>query len=345
MQKRDFLFILKSFAIWRFATLLIAYLAILFVPRFSDNFLGGMLWEYNKNPLLWSFSNFDGEHYLSIATNGYKALQQAYFPLYPLLIRLFGSSVWSALFISNFSLLISLFGLYKLINLDYNKQITKMTIILILIFPASFFFGTVYTESLFLALVVWSFYLFRKNKYISGIILGTLSSLTRAIGIIPIGLISYMGYSKYRWGDYLAFFHNQTYFGEQRSSHVILLPQVFYRYFVKIIPNLDWSYFPTVFTTLLEVSVAIIFLIIIIFSFKKIRIEYWLFLTFGYLIPTLSGSFSSMPRYVLVLFPAFIYLATKTTRIKSNMIIGILIILAIIAIVAETLFIRGYFVS
>lgn len=345
MQKSSAFFIFKSFLIWRIAITLIAIFAIYFVPRFSDNFFGGRLLNYEANPLLWGWANFDGEHYLSIAINGYKDLQQAYFPFYPLLIRLFGGSIWSGILISNFAFLISLFGLYKLIRLDFSEKTAKLAIILLLIFPTSFFFATVYTESLFLALVVWAFYFFRKQKYFSGLVLGTLSSLTRAIGIIPIGLFSYMTYSKYRWGDYLAFFHNQTYFGEHRSSQIILLPQVFYRYIVKIIPNLNWNYFPIVFTTLLEAIVAITFLIIIIYSFKRIRLEYWLFLSLGYLIPTLSGSFSSLPRYVVVLFPAFIYIATRFKDTKKSFLIGGLLIISLIAIAAEMMFIRGYFVS
>ena len=154
-----------------------------------------------------------------------------------------------------------------------------------------------------------------------------------------------MTYSKYRWGDYLTFFHNQTYFGEHRSNQIILLPQVLYRYLVKIIPNLNWEYFPIVFTTFLEAIIAIIFLIIIIYSFKRIRFEYWLFLAFGYLLPTLSGSFSSLPRYVVVLFPAFIYMATRFKDIKKSFLIVGLFITSLIAIATEMMFIRGYFVS
>ena len=345
MQKSSILFILKSFFVWRVTTLLIAYLAILFVPRLSDNFLGGMISDYNSNPFLWSWANFDGAHYLSIAVNGYKDLQQAFFPLYPLLIRFFGGSIVSALLISNLSLLISLVGLYKLIELDYDQKVARLSIILLLMFPSSFFFGAVYTESLFLALVVWGFYFFRKRKFLLGVVLGSLSSLTRIIGIIPIGVFGYMGYSKYKWGDALALFHNQINFGEQRSDHLIMLPQVFYRYFVKILPSLSWNYFPIVFTTLLEIVVAIAFLLVIIYSFKKIRLEYWLFLTIGYLIPTLTGSFSSMLRYVIVLFPAFIYLATNIVKFKKQAQIFIFTTMLILLVITEALFMRGYFVS
>lgn len=321
---------------------------IFFAPFFFElqkNFLGGGLQKYLTNPYLWSWANFDGEHYLSIATMGYANGEQAFFPFYPLLIKLLGGTIYSASFISHLSFLLALVGLYKLIRLDYKEKIAKIAIILLLVFPTSFYFGAVYTESLFLCLIVWTFYLFRSKKYFYGVLLGSLSSLTRVIGLIPLGVLSYMGYSKYKWNDYLAFFHAAKNFGEQRSDHLILLPQVFYRYLVKIIPNLTWSYFPVVFTTLLEITVAILFLWIIVYSFRKIRIEYWLFLIFGYITPTLSGSFSSLPRYVVVLFPAFIYVAMRLEKANTYLRLGIYVGMAIIALLTQMLFVRGYFVS
>lgn len=336
--------IFSYFIIWRILIFIPIFLAPFFFSL-QKNFLGGGLQNYLSNPYLWSWANFDGEHYLSIAKMGYANGEQAFFPLYPLLIKFFGGSVLSGILISNFSFLIALIGLYKLIRLDYSEKIAQLSIILLLVFPTSFYFGAVYTESLFLALVIWSFYLFRKQKYISGIILGSLSSLTRVIGIIPLGLLGYMGYSKYKWNDYFAFFNAAKNFGEQRSDHLILLPQVFFRYFAKIIPNLTWSYFPVVFTTMMELTTALLFLYIIIISFKKIKIEYWLFLTLGYLIPTLSGSFSSLPRYMVVLFPAFIFMASKLQKTNIYLRLGIYLTMAIIAVVAQMLFVRGNFVS
>lgn len=336
--------VFKYFIFWR----LLIFIPIFLAPFFFDlqrNFLGGGLENYLSNPYFWSWANFDGEHYLSIANIGYSNGEQSFFPLYPLIINLLGGSAFAAIIVSNILFLFTLIGFYKLIKLDYSESVARIATILLIVFPTSFYFGAVYTESLFSSLVVWSFYMFRTQKYLLGTVLGSLSSLTRVIGIIPIGLLTYMGYSKYVWGDYLAFFTQAKNFGEQRSDHLILLPQVFYRYFVKIIPNLSWEYFPVVFTTLLEVSVALLFLYLIFVSFKRIRLEYWLFLTLGYLIPTLSGSFSSLPRYVVVLFPAFIYFATKLQHKNVILRLGIYIGLAIIAIIAQMLFVRGYFVS
>ena len=76
-----------------------------------------------------------------------------FFPLYPNLIRnlasTFKNPVISGVLISNLSFLISLIFLARLIRLDYDVNTTKFAIIALLLFPTSFYFGSVYTEGLF----------------------------------------------------------------------------------------------------------------------------------------------------------------------------------------------------
>ena len=158
MQKRDFLFVFKSFVIWRVAITIVAILAIKYIPLSGINFFGGKYINYITNPLFYGWANFDGEHYLSIAMFGYKDLQQAFFPAYPILMdslsHLFGTSLesylWSGIIISNILFLFSLFLFWKIIKLDYSEKIARISIILLLLFPTSFYFASVYTESLFL---------------------------------------------------------------------------------------------------------------------------------------------------------------------------------------------------
>lgn len=330
------MFIIKSYLIWIVSLFVILALAVHFVPL-QPNFLGGGLKNYQSNPYLYAWANFDGQHYLSIAKNGYGNGEQSFFPLYPLLIKYLGNNIYVGLLISNAAFILTLFGLYKLTK-------SKLVIILLLLFPTSFYFASVYTESLFLCFVVWGFYFFNKKKYFNGIVLGSLSSLTRVIGIIPLGVLGYMAYSKYKWGDFLAFFHAAKGFGEQRSDHLIILPQVFYRYFFKILPNLNYNYFPVVFTTFLELAVGIGFLVFIFYAIRRVQFTYWIFLTLGYLIPTLSGSFSSLPRYVIVLFPAFIYLS-KVLAKKKKLLFAFGAVSFILLVVSFSLFGRGYWVS
>lgn len=312
------------------------------------NFLGGKIDNYLANPYLWSWSNFDGEHYLSIAQKGYLPLQYYFFPFYPLLIHFLGGTVLSAILISNLSFFIALIGFYKLVMLDFSKHIARLSVVLLLLFPTSFYFAAVYTESLFLALVVWFFYFLRSKKWLLAGILGSLASATRLIGAFlgfPIGLLGYMLFLQKTIGDSLAFLHNLSVFGTQRSETLVILPQVFYRYFVKIIPNINYSHFSASLPIILETLVAILFLILILVSYKKINFHYWTYMTLGYLTPTLSGSFSSLPRYVLVLFPGFILMAiafNKFSPLYKNLVFGLLLIALIIF---TSFFVRGYWVA
>lgn len=383
-MKKAFKYIISSFLIWKILSVVVAVVAVYNIPIYSQSFFGGKYINYVTNPLLWTWANFDGEHYLSIAQNGYKNLQQAFFPLYPFIVKLFSFGgnefnlkpfLISGILVSNISFLVSLFILREVVLMDYSKKVADYSMLLLLVFPTSFFFGSVYTESLFLLLSLLTYYFYRKEKYLLATVFGFLTTLTRLYGLFVIlmvavdvlvkktkfvdilkkkiylisfsvfGAISYMYYCFIKWGDAFAFFNLQTLSGEQRSTDLIMLPQVFYRYIFKIIPNLDFSYFPYTFTTLLELVTAILFLLITIFTFKKIRWDYWVYIVVCYLVPTLTGSFSSLPRYVLVIFPAFIvsskFLENKNKYIK----LGILVTLAIISVIAESLFVRGYFVS
>lgn len=308
---------------------------------------------------------------MSIAQYGYKFVGQAFFPLFPLLIRLFGSSVFLGLVVSNALFLLALFGLYKLIRLDYGEKIARGAIIILLLFPTSFYFASLYTESFFLALVVWSFYYARREKWLFSGILGGLASATRIIGIlllpvlliegflkdkkitvkhlpliiICVGILSYMFYLKRASGDYLAFLHALPTFGEQRSGFWVFLPQVIYRYIFKILPSLNYSYFQGVFSAWLEFIVSTFFLILCVISFFKLRLGYSIYLTLGYIIPTLSGSFSSMPRYVIVLFPGFILLSIYLQKVRKVYKILIYLLLFGSLALASALFFRGYWIA
>jgi Gpi18-like mannosyltransferase len=370
MSKKDFLFILYSFLSWRILLFVILFFAIKNVAL-QQNFLGGGMQAYLRSPWLWAWANFDGEHYLAIAKEGYHLAEQAFFPLYPLLIKFIDGGVWAGILISNISFLLALIGFYKLLKLDFSERVSRLAIILLLLFPTSFYFSAVYTESLFLALVVWSFYFYRKNNILLASFLGMFASGTRVIGVIllpiyllelfkdkvkwekkhlwllliPLGLVLYMFYLGKFYSDPLMFLHALPSFGEQRSSVPILLPQVIYRYVFKILPNLNYSYFAGTFTAIMEFVAGILFLVVSLISLIKLRLSYSLFLVLGYLIPTLSGSFSSLPRYVLVLFPAFILFSVWLNKAPSLVKIICYTILLVCFVISLSLFSRGYWVS
>ncbi|OGM08586.1 hypothetical protein A2159_03040 [Candidatus Woesebacteria bacterium RBG_13_34_9] len=381
--------VLFLFIGWRMLLFLFLFLSIQKL-QLQQYFIGGGMSAYVKNPYLWSWINFDGEHYLSIARDGYMPLTYFYFPLYPLFVRLVANILGgtfriyaiTGLVISHIAFFIGIIGLIKLTRLDYSIKITKQLIILLLLFPTSFYFISYYTEGLFFALVIWAFYFARKNIWVLAGILGGLSSATRVLGIalfpaliaeyfiakrslrigrdfinlllIPIGLLIYMLFLKIRTGDALEFFNNVGIFGQQRSANLIILPQVFYRYIFKILPNVNYNYFPAVFSTWMELIVGIIFAITVIWAIiislnkikgTKMHLGYTIFLIMGYLIPPLSGSFSSLPRYVLILFPGFMLISVFLLTLPRIIRTGTLIISGLSLAIATVFFSRGYWVA
>lgn len=378
----DIIKIILLFLIWRLTLFIISILAIQFIPLAQeDRFLGGGPKNFPISPEVFSWANFDGEHYLSIAIFGYKMLEQAFFPVYPKLISFFAqpfsydffstllSSTIIGLLISNASFLLALIFLFELISIDFSKKICFITILVLLVFPTSFYFGSLYNESLFLLLSVMSLYFARKKKWFLASIFGMVSAATRVFGIlllptlfieayaqkgklskifwlflIPLGLGGYMLYQYLSFGDPLAFYNLQKIVGEQHQSGIVSLPQVYFRY-LKMILTVD-KLNPIYQTIWLEFIIGLLFFALpIIGYFKKIRLSYLFYAMSGFLLPTIQGSFSSLPRYVIVFFPSFLALALWL-ECKPRFIKILTIILFIgLLFIETTMFLRGYWVA
>ena len=380
MNYRTLLYMLVS---WRVALFIVALIAPLIVPIFGNTFpyVSERLISSGLPSWVWSWGNFDGVHYLTIAQYGYAAqYTQAFFPLYPILIKavsfiFLGNYVLAALVLSNLSFMGALFLFFKLLNLEkYKSETVIWTLAFFLLFPYSFFLVSIYNESLFLVFIFASFIAARKRMWAWAGLFGFLASLTRLAGIfllpaliiewliqrnykvslsswkdmkpllgllmVPLGLIIYMSYLAIRFGDPLYFVHAQSVFGAQRSSNeIILLPQVLWRYvkiFMTVTPN-QYGFW----TALWEFGVTALFLAAFIPMVKRIRLSYVVFSALAMILPTLTGTLSSMPRYTIVSFALFPILAMlpKALRVILLVVFGLLLILFTI------LYTRGYWVS
>ena len=356
------------FIAWRLGLELAVWLGKKFLPQ-KLGYLGPSVW-----------ANFDGLHYLGIAQNGYGLYQQAFFPLYPWLIRWLAGFIHNYLFsglaISHLTFFASLYLLYRLLLFDFSEKFARRVIILLLLFPTSFFFVSFYSESLFFFLMIAAFYFARKGKWLVAGIFGALASATRVVGIfllpallvewgeqyksqnlnvksqifnlfsvflIPLGLGFYMRYLAVHWGDPLLFVHVQEHFGAQRvSGKIILLYQVFWRYFKMILTT---KADPLYFVVWLELLTAVGFLALLIWGyFQKIRLSWLIFGILAYILPTLTGTFSSLPRYVLVIFPGFIALSLLAEKYRWLKIFYPIFAI-ILGVVAVIFFTRGYWVA
>ncbi len=141
-----------------------------------------------------TWARWDTRHYLSVATHGYQNVgderyRLVLFPLYPLTIFIVNKSTFLSPFYSG--LLISWLAfagagviLYKIIKKDYGTVTALRTVKYLAIYPFSFFFGMVYTESIFLLLVVLSFFFLQRKQWLLAAIFIGLATLTRLQGIL-----------------------------------------------------------------------------------------------------------------------------------------------------------------
>ena len=332
-----------------------------------------------SNFLVSPWGNFDGVYYLLIAENGY-TVNPGFFPLFPILINLassvFGVTIefdsiqyFIALFLVSLFFLCALIMFYKLAKLDYKKNIAMWGIVFILVFPTSFFFAAIYSESLFLLLSILSFYFARKKNWLMASIFGMLLTVTRPVGIaifpailyefyiseksflkkkallllaIPLGLIAYAIYNLVKWGNALYFIQAQGNFQNNREvGGIVLFPQTIFRYlkiFFTVSPGqYEW------FVALLEFSAFIFASVMIYIAWqKKVRFSYVIFAIIALLIPISTGTFSGLPRYVLILFPIFIALALVKNKFLKLVYAVISIILLFLLLM---LFSKGYFVA
>ena len=373
--------ILSAFILWRtllFVPLVSSYFFIPIRKGFEYTTLAHYLNIHSilNNFLLYPWANFDGVYYLTIAHAGYTVDNSGFFPLYPILVNIFSlnSSVFSTpqffvgLILSSVFLFLGLFYFYKLLNLDYKKNISFESLLFLLLFPTSFYFAAVYPESLFFFLTVSSFYFARKGEWLISGICALLLCATRIVGIAifpallfefyiqnktlfskkiipvllsPIGLVSYFFYDYLNFGNFLQFAKAQESLHNNRAQNLILFPQTIYRYF-KIFSTLRVSEFEW-WIALLELFSFIFACVVLYVAWKKkVRVSYILFSVFALFIPASTGTFTGMPRYILILFPMFIALAL----IKNKLIkIAYVVISIILLIILFMLFSKGYYIS
>ena len=175
---------------------------VLFLPVLVGPASGG---SQAENPSqasadqLWldSWVHWDSNWYGSIAIDGYiepEAIQPgemrntAFFPVYPLLMRALGAVTGSpyvaGFLISNLSFFIALILLWALIEFKFDRVVANRTLVLVAFNPYSLFLSAVYTESLFLALVVGAFFFAERSQWVSSSVLAGLAATTRVTGVL-----------------------------------------------------------------------------------------------------------------------------------------------------------------
>jgi len=139
--------------------------------------------------LVAPFARWDSVWYLAIAGGGYDSgASEAFFPLYPLLVWVAGAPLGSPLLagaLASTALLgVALVLLHRLVALDFGRPVARNAVLVTALFPMSFFFSAVYSESLFLALSVGAIYAARRERWAWAGALGALAAATRSAGLL-----------------------------------------------------------------------------------------------------------------------------------------------------------------
>lgn len=284
-------------------------------------------------------SNWDTGWYLTIINDGYQTAVDgetnlAFFPLYPLVIRLISrlgpDPIVVGVTLSLTCFLAALFLLRTLVAEKLSEEVARHTLLLLAFWPFSFFFGLVYTESLFLLLAVGAFYLAHRERWWLAAVCAGLAGATRAVGVFVAvavvlayfekewrpapkttatlvglaatglsGMAAFMIYLKLHTGSFLAFLEAQKFWPNRGDgiSGLRSIPTV-----LQTRPSASWDFALVV----IYMVPMVLFLALALYVFVRIDVVWGGFCLLVLLAPVPSGSLASTNRYVLALFPCFV---------------------------------------
>jgi hypothetical protein len=273
-------------------------------------------------------------------------ISTAFFPLYPAAIRLvsyplFGHYYAAGLLVSWLSLLFALIYLRRLV-LTFKEEDDDdagfRACLFLLLFPTAIFLASGYSESLFLLCAVASFYHARRSSWILAGIWGFLACLARPVGLAvsaavilealrqagwrprnlrpkmaavllaPLGLVTYLAYLQWRFGDFLVFTRaEKAGWGWQREFN----PKGLYDVIRRLYDSGD--IFTGDFAKYLYLLIFVaLFIVLTVFVFRRYGYPLGTFTALCVLAPLLTSPpdnpLMSMNRMVVVVFPAFMLL-------------------------------------
>ncbi len=299
------------------------------------------------------FDRWDAPHYQSLALHGYvstgdEANFVVFFPLYPLLIRIFTFSPAyvniSAMVASNICSVVAFVYLYKLTRMEFGEGAAFKAILFLSVFPTAYFLTAPYTEGLFFATVIASFYHARKNIWATAGVLGFMAALTRIQGLIMLpvlaaeylqqkgslrnirpnavfallplgGFLTYLGINYVVTGNPLAFVQIQnSHFTEHLDPWAGL--NAAYQWATT-------SSFPDSVTIggAALVSAAFGIVMIGVGFWKRLRPSYLLYMLLSLAVACSVSWWISVPRYVMAMFPMFMVMGAYSKRRFVNVVI------------------------
>lgn len=293
------------------------------LPRLADWF-----WDFL---LRW-----DAFWYLDIAGRGYldKAGKWAFFPLYPLAVRGLAEVTGlelplAGLLVSHLCLVLALVGLYAAYLDRLGRPALRWALLLLCVWPGSYFFSSLYTESMFLLWAVLAFWAWRARRPALAGLAGALAAATRPPGIvlwpalalgrwlesrrwergqlwlllIPAGLTAFLAYAWWASGDPLAFLHAQGHWQRQPAWPWQVLGE-----HIDHLLNLKAITGTRQLSDLVDLASVVLVSALVPVVWRRLGRAEALYCLGSLAFALASGSLYSFTRFSLVLFPVFLAL-------------------------------------
>jgi Gpi18-like mannosyltransferase len=361
----DFRSVLIVFFISRIALEIVGILSAFYFPPAQAIFkIRDLQYHAVQARPLEMWARWDSEWYLLIADHGYASyeyfkdagggryLQQdsaKFFPAYPIAIRtltfITGNSVLAGILISNTCALLLVYFFLRLAAKFMSAENTVNAAVLYVVFPTSLFLSAVYAESMFLAAIIAAFLFIEERKLWFAVIACAIAVLTRPQGALAlpalvwlawlrfeksrmistvvivaavcIPLAGYLMYIDKTFGSMSWISQSQTYWrGEMKYPFY-----AFVRFFQNNIAIHGQH------NSIIDFTFAIIQIIVLVFSFRRIPLPYVLYSVIALLFP-LSSSLFSFSRLCLANFPFFLVLPPLLGRFNLAIQIFCAILLA-----------------
>lgn len=209
--------ILPVFLLTRFLFVMLTYFGgVLFtIPNYSPAHL-------SFRDVLYTWARWDTNHFTNIALHGYDTLQRtAFFPLFPAVERVLYSLLHRdileiGLLASNLAFLGALIVFYRLVETEFDADTARRAALYLAVFPSALFFFAGYNESLFLFLMLLSFYCMRRSSWWLAGLFGFLAMLTRSIAIF-LFVIFFFEYFRQNFPQLRQAWHEKRYTHIARS--------------------------------------------------------------------------------------------------------------------------------
>ncbi|HEU5277498.1 MAG TPA: mannosyltransferase family protein [Gaiellaceae bacterium] len=163
----------------------------------ADRWDTGRLHDLGYLSDIWA--RWDSDFFLRIAQHGYDQSSAAFQPLYPAVVAvlgraLFGHYILAGLLVSLVSCLGAFLLLGRLATRLLGDEGGRRSVLYLAVFPMSLFLQAVYSESLFLLLVLAAFALAERQRFAwAGLVTG-LAILTRAAGLALVPALAVLAW-------------------------------------------------------------------------------------------------------------------------------------------------------